>query len=433
MVENIRLINPNMVRVDGYFFSFNEETDVMIKKADDGTLAFSYPLDTPISSQITTIEHDGESFWTQENINDGDPDAGFRIRRWLIENFVMVLQQTFNFATDSNDTFESEAFTIEHYEGILTSGATENTSTFNVSFDTDVFALLTPGTKMFLGPSTKGGFVGESESVTVNSTGAGNLITISDSGGLTNGFLQGDTIVFSKNLWFFNEHFQKTTDVGALYKASALNGNILLREQGGAFLGINGTTFHELDSFTGTLASFNKPYLVFIRTTSLLFVNILDSNLTIELSALQNNISADTLTVFDVSDMGIEGETIFRLQTQISINGGSTETTSTFNYQLATFVPFPTAIAITATPAILPADSGASFSTVVATVTDQYDLPFVKSPSATIIFSTSGGGTGSSVVPSSSQALNSEGQATVVYNTGDAAGLVTISAIVTIN
>jgi len=420
-----------MVRVDGYFYSFNEETDVMIQKADDGTLAFAYPLDTPISQQITSLEHDGESFWTQENI-DGTPANGFRIKRWLIENFVMVLQQTFNFATDSNDTFESEAFTIEHYEGTLTSGAVENTSTFNVSFDTDVFALLTPGTKMFLGPSTKVGFVGETESVTVNSTGAGNQVTISDSGGLTNGFVSGNKIVFTKNLWFFNEHFQKTLDVGALYKAEALLGSILLRDQGGAFKGINAATFHELDSFTGTLATNNKPYLVFIRTTNLLFVNILDSNLTIELSAVQNNLSADTTEVFEVEDMGIEGETIFRLQTKFNING-SESSESTFNYQLATFVPFPTAIAITADPAILPADSGASSSTIVATVTDQYVLAFVKSPAATIVFSTSGGGTGSGLSDTGSIALDSNGQATVTYTTGNSAGLVTISAIVTIN
>ena len=143
MVKNIRLINPNMVRVGSYFYSFNEETDVMIQKADDGTLAFAYPLDTPISQEINSIEHDGESFWTQEDI-DGTPANGFRIRRWVIQNFTMVLQNTFTFDSDGTDTFESEAFTLEHYDGTLTSGAVENTSTFTVSFDANIFALLTP-------------------------------------------------------------------------------------------------------------------------------------------------------------------------------------------------------------------------------------------------------------------------------------------------
>lgn len=427
MVQNIRLINPNMTRVGSYFYSFNEETDIMVQKADDGTLAFSYPLDTPISQEVNSLEHDGESFWTMEDI-DGTPANGFRIRRWIIANFVMVLQQTFTFDTDSTDTFEADAFTIEHYEGTLTSGAIENTTTFNVSFDTTIFNLITPGTRLFLGPSSKAGFVGEEEAVTVNSTGSGNQITITSS--LTNGFIAGDKVVFSKNIWFFNENFQKTLGVGAIYKASVADGAIQSRDQGGAFLGIESVTFHEVNSFTGSLTSFNKPYVVFIRTTNLLFLNPNDSNLTIELSAVQNNLSIDTTIVFPIFDMGIEGETIFRLQKQFNINGTeSTETT--FNYQLATFRPFPTAIAITATPAILPADSGASSSTIVATVTDQYALAFVTSPASTIVFSTSGGGTGSSI-PTGSIALDSKGQATVTYTTGNTAGLVTISATVTI-
>ncbi len=427
MVQNIRLTNPNMVRVGSYFYSFNEESDVMVQKADDGTLAFSYPLDTPISEEVISLEHDGESFWTMENI-DGTPANGFRIRRWLIANFVMVLQQTFNFDTDGADTFESSAFTIEHYDTTVAGGAVENTLTLSVNLGTTIFDLITPGTKIFLGPSTKAGFVGESESATVNSPSAPNIITLSAD--LTNGYAAGDPVTFSKNVWFFNQHFQKTLDVGALYKASVLDGSILSKTQAGSFTGINACTFHEVDSFTGSLTTFNKPYLLFIRTTSLLFIDPNDSNLTIELSAVQNNIGNDN-EVFDVEDIGISNDTIFRLQKKFNING-SESTSSTSNYQLATFKPFPTAIAVTAEPAVLPADSGASTSIIVATVTDQYALPFVTSPASTIAFSTSGGGTGSGLSPTGSIALDSAGQATVTYTTGDSAGLVTISATVTI-
>ncbi len=428
MVKNIRLVNPNMVRVGSYFYSFNEETDVMIQKADDGTLAFAYPLDTPLGTnqEITSVEHDGESFWTMEDI-DGTSSNGFRIRRWLIQNFVMILQQTFTFDTDGNDAFESSAFTIEHYESTLASGAIENTSTFTVAFEASIFALITPGTKMFLGPSTKTGFVGETESVTVSTTGPGQQVTASSP--LTNGFLSSDTLVFSKNIWFLNENFQTTLGTGALYKVSALDGSILGRTSGGAFKGINAATFHELTSFTGALVTNNKPYLIFIRTTNLLFVDINNSNLPIELSALQNNLDPDTIVVYDVFDIGVEGETIFRLQKKFNIN--NTETIeSTFNYQLATFKPFPTAIALTAVPAVLAADAGVSSSTITATVTDQYALAFVKSPAAKIQFSTSGGG--GSLSDTGLISLDASGQATVTYDSGSTAGLVTISATVTI-
>lgn len=432
MVKNIRLINANMTRVDGYFYSFDFQTDTMIQKADDGTLAFAYPLDTPIGQTVTSLEFDGQSFWTMENIS-GTSSDGFRIRRWVIENFVMVLQQTFNFASGGNDTFDSEAFTLERYTGFLTSGAAENTSTVQVSFDADIFALITPGTRLFVGPSTKQSptdFRGQSQAVIVNSTNpATKVITLTAP--LTVGFVSSDVVVFSKNIWFLNQNFQNTLAVGALYKANSLDGNILLRQQGGAFKDINAVGFTEVTAFTGSLASFNKPYLIFIRTNNLLFVNINDSNLTTELSAVQNNLSNDTTEVFDISDLGIEGDTIFRLQQKFNINGSET-TETTFNYQLASFKPFPIAIAITATPAILPADQGVSTSAIEATVTDQYGLAFVTSPPATIQFATAGGGTGASLSNTGQIPLDSSGQATNTYSTGDAAGLVTISAVVTI-
>lgn len=430
MVENIRLINPNMTRKDGYFYSFDEETDAMVQKADDGTLAFAYPLDTPVDREISSLEFDGESFWTMED-KTGTPADGFRIRRWTIENFVMVLQQTFNFSSGSTDTFESNAFTIERYSSTLTAGAAENTNVLYMSgFDDDIFALITPGTRLYVGPSTKVGFVGQYQAVTVASTDPV-LKKVFTTANLTVGFMSSNNLVFSKNIWFLNQHYQTTEDVGGLYKASVLDGNVILRQRGGAYKDIDSAGFHEVDTFTGSLATYNKPYLIFIRTNNLMFVNVNDSNLTTELSSVQNNLNVGATEVYSVYDLGIEGDTIFRLQQKFNINGQES-TSTTYNYQLATFRPFPTAIAITATPAVLPADSGVSTSAIEATVTDQYALPFVTSPAATIQFSTSGGGTGASLDETGQISLDSNGQATNTYNTGDAAGLVTISAVVTL-
>lgn len=438
MIQNIRLINGNVTRVDGYFYSFDEETDVMVQKADDGTLAFAYPLDTPVPREVVDLEYDGESWWTMEHIS-GTPSDGFLIRRWVIENFVMVLQQTFTFATDSNDTFESDAFAMEKYEGNMTSNVNENTNQLTVDFSDDVFAQITPGTNLFLGPSTKSGFVGEQLRVTASTTNPATK-TITLTSPKTVGFSVGDTVVFSKNIWVFNQNHLKESGAGSLYKINVLDGNILGRTKGGAFKDIEAAGFVDLIAadppsgvFTGaTLSQFNKPsYLIFIRTNNLLFIDVLDSQLTTELSAIQNNLSPDTTEVYPVFDLGLEKDTIFRLQKKFNING-SESTETTFNYQLATFRPFPTAIALTADPTILPADSGNSNSTITATVTDQYALPFVQSPAATITFQTSGGGTGSNVSPTGPISLDSNGQATTTYTTGDAAGLVTISAEVTI-
>ena len=441
MIENIRLINGNVTRVDGYFYSFNEETDDMIQKTDDGTLAFAYPLDTPITREVVDLEHDGESWWTMSHIS-ATPSDGFVIRRWVIENFVMVLQQTFTFATDSNDDFESNAFAIENYKGTILANGAENNNQLTVDFSDDVFAQITPGTNLFLGPSTNSSptdFTGESLRVTASTTNPSTK-TITLTSPKSVGFNIGDTVVFSKNIWVFNQNHLKESGVGSLYKINVLDGGILGRTRGGAFKDIQASSFVDLIAanppsgvFTGsTLSQFNKPsYLIFIRTNNLLFIDVLDSQLTTELSAIQNNLSPATTEVYTVFDMGLELDTIFRLQQKFNING--TETTeTTFNYQLATFSPFPTAIALTATPAILPADSGNSQSAIVATVTDQYALPFIQSPAATITFQTSGGGTGSGLTNPGPISLDSNGQATTTYITGNTAGLVTISAEVTI-
>ena len=438
MVQNIRLIKKNMTRIGGYFYSFDEATDSMVQKTDDGTVAFSYPLDTPIAREVISLEYDGESFWTQEHLS-GTAADGFKIQRWVIENFVMVLQDTFTFDTDVTDTFESNAMTIEKYQATLSAGAAfGDTIVYASSFDTDVFAQITPGTKMFIGPSTNTGDEGESESVIVSSTVTDGSGKINLTAPLSIGFDPGDTLVFSKNIWFFNEHFLKDTDVGALYKVSSLGGSILGRTLGGAFLGINGTTFADLSQDGGVfpgggdLAVHNKPsFLIFVRTQSLLFIDVLDSNLTTELSSVQNNINNATTEIYDIFDLAQEGDTIFRLQEKFNIAGS--ESSGAYNYQLATFDPFPTAIALTAVPAILPATAGGATSIVTARVTDQYLLPFVTDPLSNITFSHSGGGTGSDI--SDSGPINiagPDGTAAITYTSGSTAGLVTIAATVTI-
>ena len=432
MVQNVRLINPNFTRSEGYFFSFDHQTDTMIQKADDGTLAFAYPLDTPIANQVVSLEFDGQSFWTMERITEITPDDGFVIKRWVIENFVMVLQNSFIFQTNTNDDFESLAFTVEKYKGVLSAGAGVGVSQLTIAFDDDptgdIFNLLSPGTRLFIGPSSLSGEVGEFTTVTVNSTASPSTVNLT--GPLTTGFSAGDTIRFSKNLWFFNQHFLKTRDVGALYKVNALDGSILSRTQGGAFRDINAAGFANVQAFqAGTpLVNFNGHYLLFLRTNSLLFIDVNDPQLTTVLSAVQNNLSPDTTEVFEVDDLAIEGSTIFRLQKKFNINGDSS-TESTFNYQLATFRPFPTAIALTAVEAIIPAGNGVSTSVITARITDQYVLPYLTNPAGTIQFSTTGGGIGSSLSNTGEiPIVQSNGEVVVTYTSGTTAGLVTISA-----
>lgn len=434
MIQNVRLLNGNFTRVDGYFYSFDEATDTMIQKTDDGTLAFAYPLDTPISNEVIDMTFDGESWWTMEHIS-GTPSAGFIIKRWIIANFVMVLQQTFTFATNSTDTFESDAFAVEKYEGQITANGAANNNQLTVNFPTDVFAQITAGTTLYLGPSSNASFTGQYLRVTASSTNpATKTITLTSNKSVGfNSTGVNDKVVFSKNIWVFNQNYLQETATGALYKINLLNGNVLSRTKGGAFKDISAASFVDLTGvFEGSLTGFNLPsYLIFVRTNNLLFINVLDSQLTTSLSSIQNNLSPATTEVYEVYDLAHEGETLFRLQKKFNINGTETSET-TYNYQLATFKPFPTAIALSASPAIIPADPGNAFSTITAVVTDQYALPYIQIPAAQITFATSGGGTGSGLDAPGPKDLDSNASATVQYTAGATAGLVTISAEVTI-
>ena len=90
--ENVTLRKRNFVMVDGYFYMIDEDIDSLIVKTDDGTQAYSYPLDTTITDQIVSLEYDGRNFWTLENLAGNN----LRIRKWYLDNYVCKLRTTFN-------------------------------------------------------------------------------------------------------------------------------------------------------------------------------------------------------------------------------------------------------------------------------------------------------------------------------------------------
>ncbi|GAG48936.1 unnamed protein product, partial [marine sediment metagenome] len=75
---NLKLRKGNFVVDQGYFYSFDEGNDVLLQKIDDGSTAFSYPLDTVISSAVKSLEFDGMSFWSLENFGGGSVD----VKKW---------------------------------------------------------------------------------------------------------------------------------------------------------------------------------------------------------------------------------------------------------------------------------------------------------------------------------------------------------------
>jgi hypothetical protein len=197
--ENISLRKPNMTVVDGYFYMMDEDQDALIVKTDDGTQAFTYPLDTSMSGTVISLEHDGYNFWSLEDSGPND----IKIRRWYINNYVCKLRNTFTFVETGSDKFQSSAITVEHYH--LTFSADEAVGQANISVGSygsiNLISKLSSGMTVVFGPSSESGYNGRIEEFTVNSVGT-DYININ--GTLTYAYRSGDPIHFYSNIWLFN-------------------------------------------------------------------------------------------------------------------------------------------------------------------------------------------------------------------------------------
>ncbi len=355
--ENVTLRKRNFVMVDGYFYMIDEDTDSLIVKTDDGTQAYSYPLDTTITNQIVSLEYDGRNFWTLENLVDND----LRIRKWYLDNYVCKLRTTFNLIESGSHKYESNAFTIEHYHRAFSSDEAAGQTTLSVNDSSK----LSSGMTMTLGPNSSG----QVEEVTVNSTAVG---SVNINGVTTYAYDSGNPIAFFNNIWVFND-WDGVAATGALYKFSAYTGSLVTKYSGGAYSDIEACTFYDMSDVYGS----DSDAICYIKGTNTIFLDPDDLNASFG-SMVMDNVEDDQATVISVYDLTIEGKNVYRLQLKATYYGSTyTFANSAYSYQLSTLDSFITSISLSADPAILPAD-GVSLSAITAIVKDQFLLPIAS-------------------------------------------------------
>lgn len=426
--ENLRLLQPNVVRIDGYFYHIPDNADVLYKKTDDGTNAYSFALDTGFSNPVTSIEFDGRWFWTLENTATYDSI----VKRWQLDDFILKLDRTYTLTSGSfNFAYEVDAFTVEHFEVSLDAVASSGTNSLTLSGSS--FDRLELGSRLFLGPSTFGGFEGRTEQVIVASVGPGFSVTLTSN--LQYTYNINDTVVWSDKVWLFN-NFRQGETVSGGGNGALLSFNIhdsvttvLQRDIGAQFKSATASTFLKDPQD-------NKDYLVYAVETNLLFTETQETSanfLSNVKSAAQNNQEEDTSTI-PIFEITSENNTLFRLQKKATFNEGGTIITEVwdngpndpeYNYQLSTLTRIPQSISLTADPAIIAADA-LSTSQIKAIVRDQFDSPVNN---ATVQFSdddTTGSSPG--FVSPTSNTTNSNGETDTTYTSGDTAALVTITA-----
>lgn len=418
--ENIRFQEGNFTGDGTYYYSMLDGSQVLQQKVDDGTVAFSYPLDTSIPGNIKELEWDGVYFWTLEDRAGAD---GITLRKWGIQAFICKQQQQFEFIDGPTHTYNVDSFALEHYR--LTVGINDNGSggyTFNLQ-DIHVSdnSMLEPGdvltfVRRFTSPAQRVGtsFV---EQAVVQNTISGSTTQVrltttmqGDPHGDGKGFrgpdvdidlLGGthpptpDEVFVTKNVWLANDDSPSNPGTPSLYKVRASNGSNLIQFIGTQYDDINGAAFYTkmntgtgLDDDNATIynttvvvdsdAGGRQTYLLLARGSVLLFFNV--STNVIDRSLIMNNIKVDTINIWPVFDMHVDGEepniVLYRLQLGTTYLNQSLvltdEAWSSYNYEKQLLRRVVNSIAVSADPAIVPAD-GNTTSAITAVVRDQYN------------------------------------------------------------
>lgn len=410
--ENIALRKPNFTLVDSYFWMIDDNTDSVVVKTDDGALAYSYPLDNTIDSQVTSLEYDGRNIWSMRTTGTDE----ITIERWYINNYVCVLRRTFVFVPSLAHKFNSEAFTIEHYHTKFTADMVAGSSVLSIQDGSKMAS----GYTITLGPN----HLGQLEERTVSSATPS---SVQINGSTTYEYRSDAPISFYKRIWLFNNYDGTDSTTGALYCIDAYTGSIIAKYTGGVYKDIKAATFFDVPRYVfnknvakGTMdPRYNS--LCFIKGTNMIFLNPDDLNSSYG-SMTMDNIRSDLATNIIVYDVTIEGTNVYRLQREATYYGSTQQYTfNTYNYQLSSLNSFITSMNVKTDPAILPAN-GVNPSTVTVTVRDQFNLPVQQRQ----VYFTDDDPTGS--ILSSPVNTDSNGVAQTTYIAGTSAREVRISA-----
>jgi len=450
--ENITLRKQNVTMIDGYFYMLDENQDAMIVKTDDGTQAYSYPLDTIVGNQVVSMEYDGRNFWTLENPGSNT----IIIKRWNFENYILKLRDNFTMVPTSSHNYNSNAMTIEHYHlrfksNAIAAGGTQVLSMYQPKTkraDLDLIAKLESGMVISLGPNIDGRREDISvSSVTVQAEGQETVYNVNLNAQITYDYAgptssgseydyrerYGDPATFYNKIWLFNNWDGVSSADGALYQISAYTGSYQNRYAGGEYKGVAACTFFDVPNYIFDRAwqdtplvddAFNWPKfnsIAYVRTTNMIFLN--PENFSNSYGSMSmDNLESNQATVIPIYDLTMEGVNVYRLQKKATYYGSTHGPWSNYSYQLSTLEPFITSISLRANPAILPANQ-TNTSEITAIVKDQFNLPIAGKE----VYFTDDDNPGD-IIGSNPGYTDSDGVATTIYKAGNTAREVKITA-----
>ena len=396
--ENIRLTKPNMTVADGYFYFFDESRDVLFVKLDDGSTAFTYPLDTLLTSTINSLEYYDGNFWTMNDITNG-----VSIKRWELDNGLCKLREFFDFAPN----FSSDAFAVSYYDTTLVSTVSGGDNIINTAkyYDT----VITSGTILSLGPNISM----EYEDVEVLSVSGTDITLVS---GTQYSYDIGDIVSFYDYFWIFN-----SDGAGSLVKANAHTGGVVNTYNDPEYNAITACTFARVSGPESSAVD----TLVYVKGVNAVYVNVDD--LSNYATMVMDNLRSNGITVIPVYDISIQENNLYRLQDEGTYYGVDNDWGSQYNYVVSPIRRFVNTISVAAYPVILPAN-GYNTLEVTALVTDQYGDGAVNKP----VFFTDTDSVGYITInPAYTEPFFGTGEAITYYRAGVTVQTVTIEGTAT--
>jgi hypothetical protein len=463
--ENIRLGKTNFTTDGVFFYSILEDSQVLQVKVDDGTVAFTYPLDTAPSYAIKELEWDGVFFWSLEDSKTGGNVDGFVIRKWAIEDSICKLINTYSFVDDATHTYRASAFSVEHYRTSV--GLGNNAGFGNGYTGVDVMSeiYLYDTSRINVGdilyfvkrwtPAHRRYNTTDIEQLYVNSIISSTKVDFSTNTVVdpySDGYgwrgkeasfsasepVPPDEVYWTKYLWVYNDYNGKVA-TPALYKINAYNGSNIAQYGGTQYGSVGGATFYvkySTDTHSGNnlTLTFNtsisnetanggrQVYSLHIKGSSCIFFNT--STAVTDRSMIVDNVKTDTITIWPLFDMAVVGTepdiTLLRLQlgTTYKNVGGSyvDEAWATYNYDRTLIKRHAKSIAVTAEPSIVPISTVAA-SIVSAYVKDQYNEAIPAGVQVTFVDDDAGANS-AEVTPINSGLTDVFGKATASFKSG---------------
>jgi len=422
MPENIQLNDANFSRGPdtGFYYSCSYGLQEFIQVEADGSLVDSWPVSrSTFRNPVKELHYDGTFFWTLEDLPS---NLGIAIKKWRLyphetAAFPSVPPVEFRWQDEltlvhrPSMRWSSNAFAVEHYHRTLASSYLAGVSKIRLN---DV-SNINVGDKLYLGPSTFGGFEGNEEEITAFSVNTITKdITFTKLGGLENSYDSGNVVDFVKTIFVFADHsFTGAEDnQGTLVRFSYPDKYLVEASSGGAFNSV-------------TAADFDETTLAWVRAFQIMELNITNPTFDVTNSQQANLMEDDKQSAIEVYDIIADyGQNEYlKLQnreTEEDLDTGTMTTTSytngKYSFQSQPTLPYVNSMSMSFnTRYTEPSPLGDDIE-IITEVRDQYNFPvFNETVQWSVALNAySDPGTPGTMVPPSA-ITNASGIATTTY------------------